>query len=129
MNMAAQGQRGADLMETAGSGRTLSQTPSGEAALSSTGTGPGRAAVPLRASSPGPPRATRDVVPRAAQPGMPQPGQEGALPIAVPLTLPWPAAVLAPRPGRCRYRLGAMKARIPGAAGCSLSPTLASGRR
>lgn len=69
VNMAAQRQPGADLMETAASGRTLSQPPSGQAALSSRGAGP--SVSPSRSAPPHPgrpgPRATR-CLPRAARP-------------------------------------------------------------
>lgn len=52
VNMAAQQQPGTDLKETAGSGRTLSQPPSGKAALSAAAL-PSRSAPP-RLGRPGP---------------------------------------------------------------------------
>lgn len=103
LNMAARRKPGADLMETAGWGRTLSSPPRERPHSRSRSAAKG-CRRPLHASSPRATRATRDVLPRAAQPGTPQPGREGALPAVVPLALPWPATALAPRPGRCRYR-------------------------
>jgi hypothetical protein len=62
--------RGADLVETAGSGRTLPQPPSGQAALCSRGAGPSAPPARLRASSlPGRPGPRAPGVPRASPPG------------------------------------------------------------
>lgn len=52
---------------------------------------------------PGPPRATRRCQTARRRAGAIRPSLESAA-RAVLLTLPWPAASLAPRPGRCRYR-------------------------